>query len=100
MSDKLILFVYAVFLMLGGYFGYKKGSKASLYMGVLSGFLILAGATLLDSMPGAWIFLAAVNCGLTLVFLKRYMSTRAFMPSGMLLLVALAMLFFCLYHLA
>lgn len=96
MIDKIILIAYGLFLMVGGYFGYKKGSSVSLFMGLGSGLLILLGVWLLSLNPRAWIFLSAVSGLLAAVFLVRVMKTQAFMPSGMLLLISLAVLVFCL----
>jgi len=92
--------VYSLVLMLGGYFGFKKGSMISLAMGVGSGLLILLGLWLMNLNPkGAWIFLSCVNGFLVLTFLLRLVKTHAFMPSGMLLVLSLAVLLFCLARL-
>ncbi len=100
MSDKIILIAYGVFLLVGGYFGFKKGSMVSLVMGVASGLMIFLGLWLMTLNPkGAWVLLSSVSGLLTLTFLIRLIKTQAFMPSGMLLGVSLLVLIFCLAHL-
>jgi uncharacterized membrane protein (UPF0136 family) len=100
MLDKIILISYGLFLIVGGYFGFKKGSTMSLVMGVGSGLLIFLGLWLMTINPrGAWIFFSCVTGLLTVTFLIRLIKTQAFMPSGMLLVVAVLMLIFSLIHL-
>jgi uncharacterized membrane protein (UPF0136 family) len=102
MLDKIILIAYGVFLIAGGYFGFKKaGSMMSLAMGVGSGLLMFLGVWLMSiNAKGAWIFLSCVSGFLVLVFLIRVLKTHAFMPSGMLMLISAAVLAFCLFRLA
>jgi len=77
--------------------GLKKGSKISLIMGLASGILVLVGAWLVTVAPKpAWIFLVSLNALLALSFISRLIKTRKFMPSGMLLLITLAVLAFCI----
>ena len=79
--------------------GLKKGSKISLIMGAVSGILVFLGVWLLTFSPKvAWIFLTCLNVLLSLSFISRLIKTRKFMPSGMLLLITLAVLIFCLMH--
>ena len=100
MWDKVILIAYGMFLLVGGYFGFKKGSMMSLIMGVGSGLLIFLGLWLMTiNLKGSWIFLSCVSGLLSLTFLIRLMKTHAFMPSGMLLAVSVLVLIFCLMHL-
>ncbi|MBI3602755.1 MAG: TMEM14 family protein [Candidatus Omnitrophica bacterium] len=100
MVDKIILIAYGIFLLVGGYFGFKKGSMISLAMGVGSGLLIFLGLWLMTLNPkGAWVFLSSVSGFLVLTFFLRVIKTQAFMPSGMLLGVSLLVLIFCLTHL-
>jgi len=100
MAIDIILIVYGLFLILGGFMGLKKGSKISLYMGVGSGILVFVGVWLLTFAPKtAWIFLTCLNLLLSASFTSRLLKTRKFMPSGMLLLIALAVLVFCLLQL-
>ncbi len=100
MIHNIILITYALFLILGGFLGFKKGSKISLVMGLSSGVLILLGVWLLTFTPKpAWIFLTCLNVLLCISFISRLIKTRTFMPSGMLLSITLAVLIFCLTHL-
>lgn len=100
MATYIILITYGIFLIIGGFFGFKKGSKVSLIMGLSSGALVFVGLGLLSFTPKiAWIFLSCLNILLSLAFISRVIKTRKFMPSGMLLLITLAVLIFCLTHL-
>lgn len=95
---KIILYVYAALLIIGGIMGYMKAkSKASLIMGIVSGILILVGVALLNtSLKAGMITVVIVSGLLSIVFWKRFMKTRAFMPAGLLLLLSLAVLILCL----
>jgi len=100
MLDKIILLAYGLFLLVGGYFGFKKGSTVSLIMGVASGVMVFLGLWILTIKPNAaWIFLSCVTGFLTLIFLIRFVKTHTFMPSGMLLLISLLIFVFSLIHL-
>jgi len=97
MTTHIVLISYGVLLILGGYFGFKKGSTVSLIMGLSSGILVLFGVWLLSINPKvAWISLSFLNILLLGSFISRLVKTRKFMPSGMLLLVTLVVLIFCL----
>ena len=99
MIANIVLIAYGLFLILGGFLGFKKGSKISLIMGLGSGILVLLGVWLLTFTPKtAWAFLTCLNVLLSLSLISRFIKTRAFMPAGMLLLVTLAVLTFCLIH--
>jgi len=95
----LILILYAFLLFLGSYFGFKAGSKISLYMGIGSGLIVLFGVYLIDTnaLFGYWL-LIAISGLLSIVFLIRLIKTRAFIPSGMLLSVSVLILFLNLYQ--
>jgi len=100
MINEIVLIAYGILLIVGGIFGFKKGSKISLIMGLLSGILIFVGVWLLTFMPkSAWIFLICVNLLLMGSFFSRLIKTKKFMPSGMLLLLALGVFIFCLINL-
>jgi uncharacterized membrane protein (UPF0136 family) len=100
MLDKIVLIGYGLFLILGGYFGFKKGSNVSLIMGVVSGLLIFLGLWIMSINPrGAWIFLSCVSGLLGMSFLMRFMKTQSFMPAGMLFVITLGILIFCLMRL-
>jgi uncharacterized membrane protein (UPF0136 family) len=99
MLDKIIFIAYALFLFVGGYFGWKKGSMVSLAMATGSGLLMLLGVWLMTINPkGAYIFLSCVTGFLCAVFLIRLVKTQNFMPSGMLLTVTLAIFIFTVFR--
>ena len=97
MTDKIILGVYGLLLLLGGYFGFKAGSKVSLIMGGITGILVLLGVFMLgpSSQCGYWL-IAGISGLLTVVFSIRFLKTFKVMPAGMLLLLSVAALIFCL----
>ena len=97
MSDKIIIIGYGLFLMVGAYFGWKAGSQVSLIMGIVSGCLVLLCVYLASTN----FFLATQMLGgisglLTIVFLMRFLKTHKVMPSGMLLVVSLAVAIFAI----
>ena len=97
MVANIILITYGLFLILGGFLGFKKGSKISLIMGLSSGILVLVGVWILTIAPKiGWVFLSCLNILLSVSFIARLIKTRAFMPSGMLLLITLGVLIFCI----
>ena len=99
MATNVILILYGLFLILGGFMGFKKGSKISLIMGTVSGILVFLGLWLLTfNHKIAWIFLSCLNALLTASFASRLIKTRNFMPSGMMLVIVLLALIFCLLH--
>jgi uncharacterized membrane protein (UPF0136 family) len=88
----VLILVYATIVFAGGLIGYwKAGSKPSLIAGVVSAGL-LAGAFWMSRSNGVvalW-FAAAIAGLLAVVFLIRFLKTRSFMPSGMMLFLSLA----------
>lgn len=100
MDGSMIPFAFAIFLLVGAFFGWKAGSKASLYAGLGSAVLVSSGGLWAAQDPGnGYIFLTAVAAGLTFVFLSRLIKTKKFMPSGMLLAVSALFLVYTLLHL-
>lgn len=94
---KLVLIVYGAFLILGGFMGFKAGSKVSLIMGLVSGALILLSAYLVSGQPIVGFSMATVVSGfLSITFLMRFIKTQKIMPSGMLLAVSVLVLCFCI----
>ncbi|MBL8013396.1 MAG: TMEM14 family protein [Candidatus Omnitrophica bacterium] len=88
--DKLIFLGYAIFMFVGAYFGYKKGSNISLFAGLGSGLFVLIGTWLMSkNIHTGHLFLGVVTGLLTFVFLMRLIKTKSFMPSGMLFGVTL-----------
>ena len=101
MSEKIIIIGYGVFLLVGAYFGWKAGSSKSLVMGLGSAALVFLGffLTTVNTRNG-FLLLSAVGIALTVVFFMRLLTTHKFMPSGMLLVITVAFLIFCLSHLS
>ena len=88
---KIVLCLYGLILLVGGYFGYvKAGSKISLIMGIISGVLIFLGLFLTNtSSPSiGYVVLALTSSCLVGIFFMRLLKTHQFMPSGMLLLAS------------
>jgi len=90
-AGRLVLAVYAVFMLAGGVIGFRKaGSKASLISGVGSAVVLLAACVMVGSNPVAGFWLGAITSLLLCVaFALRLAKTGKFMPSGALLLVSL-----------
>jgi uncharacterized membrane protein (UPF0136 family) len=88
----VLILVYATVVFAGGLMGYlKAGSKPSLIAGVVSAAL-LAGAFWMSRTNGVaalW-FAAGIAGLLAVVFLMRFLKTRSFMPSGMMLALSVA----------
>lgn len=89
---RLILAVYAVILVAGGTTGYvKAGSRPSLIAGLVSGLLamICLGFTVTSARGG--IFAGIILAGaMAVVFIIRLKKTGKIMPSGMLMILSLA----------
>ena len=88
---NLILSIYGILLLAGGFMGYKKaGSKISLIMGILSSILVFAGLYMAQtSAKNGYTMIAVTAAFLTGVFIKRLIKTKSFMPSGMLVIMSL-----------
>ena len=100
MNDKIIIIGYGLFLAVGAYFGWKAGSSQSLIMGLVSAALVFVGFYLTTSNPKiGFMMLSAIGGILTVVFVMRLLATHKFMPSGMLLIVTMGFLVFCLTRL-
>jgi uncharacterized membrane protein (UPF0136 family) len=87
----VLIGLYAVLVFAGGLMGYlKAGSKVSLISGVASAVVLAAAFWRAQSygVQGLWIA-TGVAALLTIVFLIRFLKTRSFMPSGMMLLLSL-----------
>ena len=101
MTDKIVFIAYALFMFVGAYFGWKKGSSVSLMAGLGSGLMMFLGVWLMTINPrGAYIFLSCVTGILSVVFLIRLVKTQSFMPAGMLLIVSLVVAVFTVVRLA
>jgi len=87
---NVILWVYIVLLLIGGLMGFlKAGSKVSLIMSAIFALaLALFAARIVDWAPGVDILLAL----LLIVFGMRLAKTKKFMPSGLMIVLTVAML--------
>jgi len=90
---QMLLIIYSCLLLSGAYFGLKAGSRVSLFMGIISGVLMLATVYLIsqDHAYGYWCA-TSISGLLTIVFFIRLIKTRKFMPAGMLFAVSAAVL--------
>jgi uncharacterized membrane protein (UPF0136 family) len=82
---------YGILAIAGGILGYiKAGSQTSLISGLISGIL-LVGAGIAHQQNASWGLPLAVIITVSLigVFAVRYLKTRKFMPSGLMVLAGL-----------
>jgi len=101
MTDKIVFIGYALFMFVGAFMGFKKGSSVSLVAGIGSGALMLLGIWLMSINPrGAFVFFSCVTGVLSVVFLIRLLKTHSFMPSGMLLIITLAVAIYSVIRLS
>ena len=80
-----ISFLYGIFVVVGGIVGYQQaGSMTSIYAGTLAGTAAMLSSLLCKRgyMNLGLKLLTAVSLGLTIVFMKRFQATGAFLPSG------------------
>lgn len=94
-TSGLIIFFYGVLILIGGIMGHHKtGSLASLLSGAIFGLLLLAASvpTFKGKTAGLYtgIFLTLVLDGF---FTYRFLHTEKFLPSGLLSLLSLVVLF-------
>jgi len=95
--DQTIIFAYALFLLLGAFFGLKAGSRISLITGSVSGALIAAGGYWVGkNMHDGFLFLTVLSGFLVGAFGSRFLKTKKVMPSGMLFAVGSIFFLFCL----
>jgi uncharacterized membrane protein (UPF0136 family) len=90
----ILIGVYAVVVFVGGVMGFlKAGSKPSLIAGTVSAALLAVafwmGQGTGNAVNGLWMA-AGIAVLLAVVFLIRFLKTRGFMPSGMMLILSLA----------
>lgn len=92
MYDAIILIIYGALVEAGGVMGYVKAkSKASLISGAVSGLLLIVCAiAILAGFPAGAQAGLGVTVLLCVVFAMRLAKTRKMMPSGMLLILSLA----------
>lgn len=86
------ILVYAVVVLLGGVMGYVKAkSQVSLFSGVGSGIALLVAWFICRQIPLVGLGLATfLGLVLFIVFVIRFLKTRAFMPAGLMTLFSLA----------
>ena len=88
MAD-IILWIYIVLLLAGGLVGFlKAGSKASLVASTICAVPLVL-ALLLKWPPPV---IAGVLGGLVIVFAIRFLKSKKFMPSGLMLILSLVTL--------
>ena len=94
MKSNTILWVYIILLIGGGLIGFFKGkSKVSLITSaVFAALLVLTAIPRLFSPGFANGLATTIMAVLLVVFSVRLAKTRKFMPSGLMLLVTLAVL--------
>ena len=88
---KIVLAVYGVLMLGGGFMGYAKaGSKMSLIMGIASAIVIFTGLYLSKGNTQIGYGLISAMSGLLVVtFIIRLVKTGSFMPSGMLYILSI-----------
>jgi len=84
------LLIVGLLVFAGGLMGFIKGkSKASLIAGSISGALLVGCYFFASANPtNGFIAAFVILCALDFVFLKRFKKTKKFMPSGMMLIIA------------
>ncbi len=87
----VVLIIYALLMLLGGIVGYRAaGSRPSLFSGIISAILLFVALGWTRVSPrGGFLSAALIALVLAIVFVFRLRRTRAFLPSGLLLLVSL-----------
>ena len=91
MTTNTLLIIYGIMMIVGGVIGYIKAqSTASLTMGIISGVVVFLGiwATKFNVVYGYGL-IALMSGLLTFIFIKRFLATHAFMPSGMLVVLSI-----------
>ena len=95
--------LYGILILIGGIIGHvKAGSQASLYMGVISGLLlVLASGGMFSKkfFKKSVYFALILTLGLDAFFSYRFLATMKFMPSGLLALVSLGVMAGLVAHL-
>jgi len=86
------ILIYALVVLLGGVMGYLKAkSKISLFAGVGSGIALIVAWLVFRQTPLVGLGMATVIALiLFFVFVSRFFRTRAFMPSGLMMIFSLA----------
>lgn len=98
---RLILFIYSLFLLIGGSIGYLiSGSIVSLVTSLIFFFLLILSHYLL-SIRLFWGKSLAYLCMsiLSIFFILRWISTQKFMPAGLMSIVTVLAFAFLLHKL-
>jgi uncharacterized membrane protein (UPF0136 family) len=86
MKPEVILWIYIVLLLVGGLIGFLKAkSKVSLITSTI--FAILLGIVAVEKLDVRWAW--GILSFLAFIFFIRFLKTKKFMPSGMMLFVTL-----------
>ena len=93
--DQGILIAYGLFMLAGAFFGWRAGSKISLLAGLGSAVLVFVGVWIESAHPkNGFLYISILAAMLSIVFTKRFVKTRKFMPSGMLMVVTILFFIF------
>jgi len=86
------ILIYGLVVLLGGVMGYLKAkSKASLFSGLGSGIALLVAWIVCRQAAMAGLGLATlIAVVLFVVFILRFLKTRAFMPAGLMMVFSFA----------
>jgi uncharacterized membrane protein (UPF0136 family) len=86
------ILIYALVVLLGGVMGYLKAkSKVSLFSGLGSGIALLVAWIVCRQAAMAGLGLATlIALVLFVVFILRFLKTRAFMPAGLMMVFSFA----------
>lgn len=86
------ILIYGSLVALGGIVGYVKAkSQVSLVMGLVSGIALIVAWFISGNTPVAGLGMATViSAVLFVVFVMRFVRTRAFMPSGLMMISSVA----------
>lgn len=90
MTAANVIFIYAVFVLVGGLLGYQKArSRVSLASGLVSGIaLILLGRATEQGRAWGEQTALALAFALMVVFMSRWRKTGKFMPGGLMTIVS------------
>lgn len=90
---NISLFAYSALMVIGGYFGHRAGSSASLITSVTAGVALIA-LWFISQNGQTWgdLAISAVLALLGVFFAYRFATTGKFMPGGLMLLLTLGML--------
>jgi uncharacterized membrane protein (UPF0136 family) len=85
-AAKIYFIVFGLLTIAGGFVGYvKAGSAASIIAGSITGVLLLVAAFLLPENSTAGLATAlVVSLVLAAYFIRKYLSTGAIMPAGIM----------------